>query len=330
MKISRSALETTAFDLTDLEAMMTLGIGAMGRVILVKHKQLHTGYAMKVIMKQRVVKKKQVKSVMMERELLQECEHPFILTLFKTFQDENSLYFLTEFIQGGELFTLLNYNSAGKRLRVQHHRFYTASILSALEYLHLKNIIYRDLKPENVLIDNVGYLRLVDLGSAKRVYGKTSTRCGTAEYLAPEIVMHKSYNHGVDYWAFGVIVYEMIAGKSPFRAKSENFVYKNIISGVVPFYDTFPEQPRDLISKLIVRKASQRLGMQEGGTQDIKNHPWLADFDWVKLEKKKLKGPWIPKFEGPLDTKYFPDINQDYKVEPFKKGKKKYPWDEAF
>lgn len=173
-------------------------------------------------------------------------------------------------------------------------------------------------------------MRLVDLGSAKRVYQKTYTRCGTTEYLAPEILLHKGYTRGVDLWSLGVLVYEMFNKRSPFFSSSPNFIYKNIIAGEIRFYDSFPKEPKDLISKLIVRKPNERLGMGGRCVDEIMEHPWLNGFDWVKLERKKLRSPWVPKFDSVVDTRYFFGLEEDH-VEKFKRKKnREYAWDEGF
>ena len=171
---------------------------------------------------------------MNEKIILQKCIHPFILQLITTYKDENCLYMLLELVQGGELFNLLH--NMGGYLSSSHAVFYAACVLDVLAFLHKNNILYRDLKPENLLIDKEGYIKVVDFGFAKVVKDRTFTLCGTPEYLAPELVLGKGHNKGVDYWALGVLIYEMLCGYSPF-ADHENgdqiIICKNIMRGEV-------------------------------------------------------------------------------------------------
>eukprot|EP00644_Phytophthora_capsici_P000956 jgi/Phyca11/551631/estExt2_Genewise1Plus.C_PHYCAscaffold_430075 len=189
----------------DLEILRTLGSGTFGRVKLVRHKPTGAAYALKILNKASVVAYKQQRNVVNEKSVMAQCSHPFLLKLYTTYKDATRLYLLIEFVQGGELFTYLHATpSSPGRLPNDHARFYASHVLMALEYLHERCIVYRDLKPENLLIDPQGYLKVVDFGFAKVVDDRTYTLCGTTEYLAPELVLGKGHNRGVDYWALGV------------------------------------------------------------------------------------------------------------------------------
>jgi len=173
-----------------------------------------------------------------EKALLSECSHPFILSLIRTFQDRDSLYMLLEFVQGGELFSIMQRKF---RFPMYPTFFYSACLVDVFEHLHGRHIVYRDLKPENVLIDRTGYLKLADFGFAKRIMDKSFTLCGTPEYLAPEVVLGTGHNKAVDYWGLGILIYEMLVGISPFADDYENDQHvlgNNIVNSELS-YDKF-------------------------------------------------------------------------------------------
>lgn len=220
---------------------------------------------------------------MNEKQVLMKCHHPFIQRLYATYKDQCSLYMLIQFVQGGELFNLL-WNSGG-RLSNESAIFYAACVVSVLSYLHKKSIIYRDLKPENLMIDKNGYIMFVDFGFAKEIQGKTSTLCGTPEYIAPEVVVGKSYNKSVDYWSLGILIYEILNGYSPFCDKHENRevkICRNIVRGKFTFskycHDVYA---KDIIKRFLEIDPSKRLGCIKSGDEEIKSHPWFRSIFYI-------------------------------------------------
>jgi len=213
-------------------------------------------------------------------------------------------------------------------------KFYSGCVLLALEYLHRKKILYRDLKPENLLIDAEGYIRVVDFGFAKQVADRTYTVCGTPEYLAPELVSGKGYHKSVDYWALGILIYEMLCGYSPFCDSSGNgdqmTICKNILHANLKFPSGFTDRKaKAVIEGLLIRDVNQRLGCLRRGALDIKHSPWYKDVSWDAMEQKKLKAPWIPTIRDPLDTSNFdPYDEDDYYVEPYRNNGDN--WDDIF
>ncbi|KAL6065416.1 cytochrome c oxidase subunit 1 [Balamuthia mandrillaris] len=195
--------------LEDFEKVRTLGTGTFGRVWLVKHKATGKFFALKVLKKVEVVRLKQVDHIKNEKKVLSQVNCPFIVNLYGTFQDDTNLYLLMEYVIGGEMFCHLR--RAG-RFPNDTARFFAAQVVLALEHLHSKDILYRDLKPENLLLDKNGNIKIVDFGFAKHVEDRTWTLCGTPEYLAPEIIQSKGHGKAVDWWALGVLIFEMLAG----------------------------------------------------------------------------------------------------------------------
>lgn len=216
----------------ELEILQTLGRGAFGRVKLVRHAGSNSAYALKCLAKSRIVENNLKEHVLNEKRVMLALDHPFILKLYSTYKDKKYLYFLVELALGGELFTYLRRK---ERFDEQLARFYIASVVLVFQHMHSKSIAYRDLKPENILLDNDGFMKLADFGLAKLVTDRTWTLCGTPDYLAPEIILSKGHDKAVDYWALGILMYELIAGSAPFFAQDPMQIYALIIQGNVKF-----------------------------------------------------------------------------------------------
>ena len=280
---------------------------------------------MKILRKSEVVRLRQVKHVNAERNILARISHPFIVDLYATFQDHLNVYMLLSYVPGGELFSHLR--RAG-RFTPDVTRFYIGCIVLALRYLHKYNIIYRDLKPENLLLDHRGYLRIADFGFAKVVDDRTWTLCGTPEYLAPEIIEQKGHGKAADWWAFGVLAYEMLVGYPPFFDDNPVNIYQKIVRGQVYWPEELDIGSQEFIKGFLRYDRSKRLGNLHGGAEDVLNHEWFEGVDWTALENGEIRvslshscifcsvthskcssqAPLIPHVTSPADTRNFSNL----------------------
>lgn len=264
---------------------------------------------MKVLSKKVIIQKKEVAHTVGERNILVRAattDSPFIISLKMSFQTPEDLYLVTDYMSGGELFWHLQKEG---RFPEPRAKFYIAELVLALEHLHKHDIVYRDLKPENILLDAHGHVALCDFGLSKGDLAKNSTTntfCGTTEYLAPEVLLDdKGYTKLVDFWSLGVLVFEMCCGWSPFYAEDTQQMYKNIAFGKVRFpKDALSAEGRNFVKGLLNRNPKHRLG----GTSDaeeLKEHPFFADINWVALKNKRIAPPFQPLLKSALDTSNF-------------------------
>uniref|UniRef100_A0A0G4G069 Protein kinase domain-containing protein n=1 Tax=Chromera velia CCMP2878 TaxID=1169474 RepID=A0A0G4G069_9ALVE len=288
----------------DFDLRTTVGTGTFGRVRVVKVKGSadRTPLAMKILKKSEVIRLKQVEHVKAEKAILQMIEHPFIVNLITAFQDERRLFMVMEYINGGELFSYLRRQG---RLPDQDGRFYASEIVSAFEYLHSMNIVYRDLKPENLLIDAVGHVKITDFGFAKIVEDRTWTLCGTPEYLAPEIIQSKGHGKSVDWWALGILIYEMLAGYPPFYDENPFGIYQKVLAGRIDFPKHIDVKPKDLIKRLLTHDLTKRYGCLKNGADDIKKHKWFKGVDWDVVYQRGMAPPFKPSVRSLDDTSQF-------------------------
>lgn len=256
--------------------------------------------------KKKILNEKQKKHVMNEKHIMEESDCTFIVKLFKTFQDGHHLYMLTESFLGGELWTVLR-NRRGFTEKTT--RFYLACVTEALEYLHNRGIVYRDLKAENLLLNKAGYVKLVDLGFAKKlnVGEKTWTFCGTPEYVAPEIIMSKGHDEGADYWALGILMFEFLKGRPPFTSTNDQMsTYKKILNGMGGIkFPPISNDGEDLIKRLCRREPLDRIGYHQGGMEKIRQHKWFGSFDWEGLRLGSLIAPIKPNVKSCTDASNF-------------------------
>jgi serine/threonine protein kinase len=296
----------TPLSLGDFELGVTLGTGSFGRVRFCTHRQTGSFWAIKMLKKAEVIRLQQVEHMISEKNILSQLDHPFIVRLSGTFQDVKYLYMCLEYIVGGEFFTHLR-----KVGRFDSHasRFYGAQILLVFQYMHESDFIYRDLKPENLLLDKLGYIKITDFGFAKKVAFKTYTLCGTPEYIAPEVLLNKGHGKGVDWWTLGILLYEMMAGQPPFVDDDPMGIYQQILAGKVSFPRHFEKEAKSLVKKLLVADLTKRYGCMKGGADDLRKHKWFVSpknqFDWEALIQRQLPVPVKPVVASDEDTSNF-------------------------
>jgi len=292
--------------LKELTMGPVLGEGTFGRVQLVTHDRTSTKWALKIMMKAQIKEMGQTKATMLEKDVMMKIRHPLCLRLEATFSNKNLLYMMLEIVHGGELFQLLADSQTGV-VTPNEARFYAGCVIDAFSYLHGKSVVYRDLKPENLLIDRKGYLKVIDYGFAKfldKSPYKTFTFCGTPEYFAPEMMAGQGYAHSVDTWGVGILIYEMLYGFTPFAdfesndpRKTMRYIMKNKV--------TFPADGvkdaacEDIILGLLTKDADKRLGCDEDGINEVKTHKLYNGFDWDQFYAMEMDSPWTPTLSGP-------------------------------
>jgi serine/threonine protein kinase len=285
----------------DFELVGVIGQGSFAKVLQVKAKvPPNDTYAMKVLKKKTVVDRGQMEHTMAERAVLEKFKaHPFIVNLHYAFQTKDKLYFVLDFCPGGELFFHLKQDGCFSPTRTMH---YVAEISSALDYMHSMGIIYRDLKPENLLIDEQGFMKLADFGLCKRTVTadgetKAKTFCGTPEYIAPEILLgqeKKAYGKEVDWWALGTLLYEMLSGLPPFYDKKVNVMYRKILNDPLRPHRKVSAEAFALVQKFLNRKPAERLGSGPDDFEAIKAEPFFAPIDWARLNRREYKPEFVP------------------------------------
>ncbi|NWS27028.1 KGP2 kinase, partial [Polioptila caerulea] len=290
----------------NLEVVTTLGVGGFGRVELVKVKNENMAFAMKCIKKKHVVDTKQQEHIYSEKKILEQICSPFVVKLYRTFKDNKYVYMLLEACLGGELWSLLRDRGSFDEFTT---KFCVGCVTEAFDYLHQIGIIYRDLKPENLILDAEGYIKLVDFGFAKKIGSgqKTWTFCGTPEYVAPEVILSKGHDFSVDFWSLGILVYELLTGSPPFSGADQMMTYNLILKGIerLDFPKIITRRPEDLIRRLCRQNPTERLGNLRNGINDIKKHRWLSGFNWDSLKVRKLTSPLKRELSGPTDYSYF-------------------------
>merc|ERR1719410_180383 len=286
----------------DFEFLKVVGKGSFGKVMMVRKRDDQKIYAMKVLKKKALVKRKQVIHTQTERRVLSGIDNPFIVSLRYAFQSEAKLYMILDFFNGGELFFHLKKDG---RFPEKRARFYSGEICLALECLHLRQIIYRDLKPENILLDSDGHIKITDFGLSKDCLKNeelTHTFCGTPEYLAPEVLQQQGHGKAVDWWSFGTLLFEMMTGLPPFYNQNLNLMYEKILHSPIPMPKYLSKEARSLFLGLLERDPKRRLGSSKEDASEIKEHIFFKPLDFRKLLAKQLKPPYKPKVQDITDT----------------------------
>ncbi|KAL7410611.1 putative camp-dependent protein kinase [Mrakia frigida] len=280
--------------------LRSVGKGAFGKVRVVQHKQTKQLLALKYINKAKCCKMKAVANIIQERRLLEEIDHPFVVNLRYAFQDDENCFFVLDLMLGGDLRFHIDRMGGFDEKAV---RFYVAEIALALDYLHSIRIVHRDLKPDNLLLDELGHVHLTDFNIA--VHFSTSGRlltgvAGSMAYMAPEVLAKKGYSCQIDWWSLGVIVYELMFGKRPFRGKTNSALTESIQGERLIWPDDASEkcsaEGMSAIRMLLERDPQKRLGWKQGGggLQDVKNHPWFRSMDWAAIERKEVPPSFVP------------------------------------
>ncbi|GAA5806906.1 hypothetical protein MFLAVUS_000254 [Mucor flavus] len=306
--------------LDDFEILKLLGRGAYGKVMLCRHIESGILYAMKVLKKASLfVHAKNAEHTKAERQILEEVGHPFIVQLYYAFQTNDRLYLILEYATGGELFT----HMATEHMFTEDvARFYLAELLLALEHLHGLGIVYRDLKPENCLLDGEGHVLLTDFGLSKVSLegSRTNTVCGTAEYMAPEILMELNYDKSVDFWTFGILMFEMLTGCTPFRCGNKKKTLDAILKKKlqIPYY--ISADAKDLLIRLLRKNPNVRLGSGEDGLEKIKSHRFFKKVDWDELKTRTVTPPITPIVTDPslaenFDEEFTSEIIKDSPID---------------
>ncbi|KAL2069632.1 hypothetical protein VTL71DRAFT_14311 [Oculimacula yallundae] len=323
-----------------------IGKGDVGKVYLVREKKSSRLYAMKVLSKKEMIKRNKIKRALAEQEILATSNHPFIVTLYHSFQSEDHLYLCMEYCSGGEFFRALQ-TRPGKCIPEDDARFYAAEVTAALEYLHLMGFIYRDLKPENILLHQSGHIMLSDFDLSKQsdpggkptmILGRnganvnslptidtkscinnfrTNSFVGTEEYIAPEVIKGCGHTSAVDWWTLGILIYEMLYGTTPFKGKNRNATFANILRDDVPFpeHSGTPQISnlcKSLIRKLLIKDENRRLGARAGAS-DVKTHPFFRTTQWALI--RHMKPPMIPNQGRGIDTVNFRNVKESESVD---------------
>ncbi|KAI1740942.1 Pkinase-domain-containing protein [Xylaria scruposa] len=331
---------------SSFDKIKLIGKGDVGKVYLVREKKSARLYAMKVLSKKEMIKRNKIKRALAEQEILATSNHPFIVTLYHSFQSEDHLYLCMEYCSGGEFFRALQ-TRPGKCIPEDDARFYAAEVTAALEYLHLMGFIYRDLKPENILLHQSGHIMLSDFDLSKQsgpggkptmIMGKngastsslptidtkscianfrTNSFVGTEEYIAPEVIKGSGHTSAVDWWTLGILIFEMLYGTTPFKGKNRNATFANILREEV----SFPEHSgapqisnlcKSLIRKLLIKDETRRLGARAGAS-DIKTHAFFRTTQWALI--RHMKPPIVPHAGRGIDTVNFRNVKESESVD---------------
>lgn len=290
----------------DFTYLKVLGKGSFGKVMMAQHKKSQKFFAIKALKKDVLLEDNDLECALAERSVLMKTSrHPFLTAMHSCFQTEDRLYFVMEMVTGGDLLFAIQ---QVRRFTEDRARFYSAEIVLALDFLHRQGILYRDLKLDNVMLAGDGHVKVADFGMCKEdIFGDTKahTFCGTPDYLAPEILMEEPYDAGVDWWALGVLTYEMTVGQPPFLGKSEEELFAAIMKKKVLFPPWSSSEAISIINGFTNKDQTGRLGHGADGVQSIKSHPFFAPIDWVKLENMEIEPPFVPAGSGQGDTSNF-------------------------
>ncbi|EAR88137.2 Serine/Threonine kinase domain protein (macronuclear) [Tetrahymena thermophila SB210] len=303
INIRNSKMPQEKINLEHFEFIKCIGTGSFGKVYLVKKKQTEDLYAMKILRKDQIKNKTQLIQTKAERYILENVDSPFVVQLAYAFQSQTKLYIVMEFCQGGDIFGHMVKQPFFPENKI---KFYAAEIFLALEKLHEQGIVYRDLKPENILVSATGHIKLTDFGLSKKLKSRdeiTYSFCGTAEYMAPEIISKQGHDVASDWWSFGAVLYEMLHGAPPFYEKNKERMMDKLVNQDVVIKDKYSKECQSLLRGLLTRDKTKRLGNGPEGTQEIRNHPFFNNVDWDKFLRLEVQPPYIPKVSDKYDLR---------------------------
>ncbi|KAJ3150499.1 Serine/threonine kinase [Geranomyces michiganensis] len=311
-------LPPTEVTLNDFSFLAVLGRGAFGKVMLATEKATQSLYAIKALKKEFIIQNDDVKSTKLEKRIFQAASaahHPFLVNLHSCFQTDTRVYFVMEYVSGGDLMAHIQEK---KRFSQARAKFYACEVLLALEYFHANNIIYRDLKLDNILMAPDGHIKVADYGICKEnmPYGQTTrTFCGTPDYMAPEVLSSNRYGRSVDWWSFGVLIYVMLVGRYPFHGEDEQDVLDAILNDAVEYPSNIPKDTLSLLQGLMNKNPARRLGGGRLGAEEIKRHPYFLGVDWQAFMDKRVPPPWVPTIKHATDVSNFdPEFTREKAV----------------
>ena len=315
--IKRIELQDETIQLNELKIVKLLGKGLTGIVFLAVHQHKKILYALKTVHKQKIFDYNMYQSIVLERKILLQLDHVFIMKLVKTFKDPKRIYFLAEYVRGMDLFEVIRKMNF---ISEANARFFVGSLLLVLENLHEKRLVYRDLKPENVVVDDEGYLKVIDFGTAKFVNGKTYTVLGTPQYMAPEVILSTGYNWTADYWSLGVMMFEFLFGYVPFGEEDVDpmIVYEKVLERKIDYPnigENIYVQSKALIEQLLSKNPALR---DAGGAECVKGHTWFKGFEWDLLVSRQMNPPYVPnvnRYDKEIENALACDQNIDLIIE---------------
>lgn len=303
--IRRRQISTMSVD--QFRCISVLGRGHFGKVLLAEYKTTKELFAIKALKKGDIISRDEVESLMSEKRIFEAANnvrHPFLVNLFACFQTKDHVCFVMEYAPGGDLMMHIHEEVFSEARTM----FYSGCVILGLQYLHEHDIVYRDLKLDNLLLDADGYVKIADFGLCKEGMGfgqKTGTFCGTPEFLAPEVLTETSYTRSVDWWGLGVLIFEMLVGESPFPGDDEEEVFDSIVNDEVRYPRFLSNDSIALMRRLLRKNPERRLGSSQRDAEDIKKQPFYKDMKWESLLNRKLKAPFTPTVKHPEDVSNF-------------------------
>ncbi|KTW30847.1 protein kinase C-like protein [Pneumocystis carinii B80] len=304
-RVSSSSKKKVGLD--DFNFLSVLGKGNFGKVMLAEAKSTKQLYAIKVLKKESIIENEEIGSTISEKRIFltaNKGRHPFLINLHSCFQTETRIYFVMEYVSGGDLLLHIQREQFGQTRAL----FYAAEVLLVLKHLHENGIIYRDLKLDNILLCLDGHIKVTDYGLCKEDmwYGSTTTTfCGTPEFMAPEILFEQHYGRAVDWWAFGVLIYQMLLGQSPFRGEDEDEIFDAIQSDEPLYPIHMPRDSVSILQRLLIKEPEQRLGSGPSDALEVMAHPFFRNINWDDIYHKRVHPPYFPKITNPMDTSNF-------------------------